>query len=259
MTTQAPGTTVTAPRRRPWLPLAIVLGVLVVLVALFFLADTIVRGVAQQRVQSEIEQHLPSNVRADVDVSIGGASVIAQYLTGSFEEVRLSAPKTTVDGIPLNVEVTAKGVPVDQTKTIQDVRATIALDATATQQVANAAGLSGTITLGTDAIGYADELRVLGLTVPYDFEVQPTASADRVTLTPTSVNVDTGAFGVVDLSGAATALLQNDPPSICVAQYLPKGTVLDELVVTPSKATAKLSSTSLRLDAASLQDLGTCS
>src|SRR4051794_32520597 len=115
-------------RKRPWVPVVIVVGALVVLVGVFFIADSVVRGVAEQRVSAQIEQNLPDNVNADVAVSIGGTSVIAQYLTGSFETVVLSAPDARVDGVPIDVKVTADGVPVDTSKTIGKVIATVSVD-----------------------------------------------------------------------------------------------------------------------------------
>src|SRR5665213_2507164 len=55
---------------------------IVSLVALFFIADGIVRAYAEGRVASEIEKSLPENVSGDVSVHIGGLSVIQQYLSG---------------------------------------------------------------------------------------------------------------------------------------------------------------------------------
>ena len=245
-------------RRRPWLPIVIVVGVLVVLVGAFLIADAIVRGVAEERVATQIEQSLPDNVDADVAVSIGGASVIAQYLTGTFEHVDLRAPDASVDGVPLDLRVSADRVPLDPEQTIGRVVATIRIDAAGAADLAKTAGLPGTLTLGDDEIGYAGEATVLGFTIPYDFSVAPTTTADRVNLMPTSVNVDTGLLGVIDLRALVTGFLQGDPPSICVAQYLPEGVDLDGLAVTPEAATATLTSTTLRLDEASLQTLGSC-
>ncbi len=245
-------------RRRPWVPIVVVIGVIVVLVGAFLIADTIVRGVAEDRVAAQIEQSLPEGVDADVAVSIGGASVIAQYLTGTFEHVDLRAPGASVDGIPLDVRVSADAVPLDPKQTIGRVVATIRIDADGAAALAKTAGLPGTLTLGDDEVGYAGEATVLGFTIPYDFSVAPTTTAERVNLMPTSVNVDTGFLGVIDLRALVTGFLQGDPPSICVAQYLPEGVDLDRLVVTPEAATATLTSTTLRLDEASLQTLGSC-
>jgi hypothetical protein len=245
-------------RRRPWVPIVVVIGVIVVLVGAFLIADTIVRGVAEDRVAAQIEQSLPEGVDADVAVSIGGASVIAQYLTGTFEHVDLRAPGASVDGIPLDVRVSADAVPLDPKQTIGRVVATIRIDADGAAALAKTAGLPGTLTLGDDEVGYAGEATVLGFTIPYDFSVAPTTTAERVNLMPTSVNVDTGFLGVIDLRALVTGFLQGDPPSICVAQYLPEGVDLDRLAVTPEAATATLTSTTLRLDEASLQTLGSC-
>lgn len=245
-------------RRRPWLPIVIVLGVLVVLVGAFLIADRIVRGVAEDRVATQIEQSLPENVDADIAVSIGGASVIAQYLAGTFEHIDLRAPDASVDGVPLDLRVSADAVPLDPEQTVGRVVATIRIDAAGAATLAGTAGLPGALTLGDDEIGYADEATVLGITIPYDFSVRPTTTAERVTLMPTAVNVDTGLFGVIDLKALVTGFLQGDPPSVCVAQYLPEGVELDGLAVTPEAATATLTSTTLRLDEASLRTLGSC-
>jgi hypothetical protein len=245
-------------RRRPWVPIVVVIGVIVVLVGAFLIADTIVRGVAEDRVAAQVEQSLPEGVDADVAVSIGGASVIAQYLTGTFEHVDLRAPGASVDGIPLDVRISADAVPLDPKQTIGRVVATIRIDADGAAALAKTAGLPGTLTLGDDEVGYAGEATVLGFTIPYDFSVAPTTTAERVNLMPTSVNVDTGFLGVIDLRALVTGFLQGDPPSICVAQYLPEGVDLDRLAVTPEAATATLTSTTLRLDEASLQTLGSC-
>ena len=245
-------------RRRPWVPIVVVAGVIVVLVGAFLIADTIVRGIAEDRVASQIEQSLPEGVDADVTASIGGASVIAQYLTGTFEHVDLRAPGASVDGIPLDVRVSADAVPLDPKQTIGRVVATIRIDADGAAALAKTAGLPGTFTLGDDEVGYAGEATVLGFTIPYDFSVAPTTTAERVNLMPTSVNVDTGLLGVIDLRALVTGFLQGDPPSICVAQYLPDGVDLDGLSATPEAATATLTSTTLRLDEASLQTLGSC-
>jgi hypothetical protein len=245
-------------RRRPWVPIVVVIGVIVVLVGAFLIADTIVRGVAEDRVAAQSEESLPDGVDADVAVSIGGASVIAQYLTGTFEHVDLRAPGASVDGIPLDVRVSADAVPLDPKQTIGRVVATIRIDADGAAALAKTAGLPGTLTLGDDEVGYAGEATVLGFTIPYDFSVAPTTTAERVNLMPTSVNVDTGFLGVIDLRALVTGFLQGDPPSICVAQYLPEGVDLDRLAVTPEAATATLTSTTLRLDEASLQTLGSC-
>ena len=55
---------------------------IVVLVVLFFVADGVVRAYAENRVAAEIEKNLPDDVKGDVSVHIGGASVIQQYLSG---------------------------------------------------------------------------------------------------------------------------------------------------------------------------------
>ncbi len=89
------------PARPRWLKtlLRIVIPVVVV-VLLLVVADAVTRAVAEQRVAAEIEKNLPDTVKAGVTVHIGGFSMLAQFLEGSFSDVDLVAPHATVNGAP---------------------------------------------------------------------------------------------------------------------------------------------------------------
>ena len=106
----------------------IVAGVVVAIAVLLVIADVVVRNIAEQRVAEQIEGKLPPGVDGEVDVSIGGFSVIAQYLTGTMDRVELSAPELTVEGAPLDVDVALQGVPVDFASPIALVDATVVAD-----------------------------------------------------------------------------------------------------------------------------------
>ncbi len=75
-----------------------VVAVVAALAALVVVADVITRNVAEARFAEEIEANLPDGVEGDVGVTIGGLSVIAQYLSGTMQHVELSAPNSPSRG-----------------------------------------------------------------------------------------------------------------------------------------------------------------
>jgi hypothetical protein len=249
-----------APRKRHrgvWAMLWIGIA-LVALVVLYFVADGIARAYAEGRVKSEIEQNLPDFVSGDVTVHIGGTSVIAQYLSGSFEKVELDAPKLTVQGIPLSASVVANGVPADLTKPVSDLAGTITISQSSINSLLRLPGATGDLTLGEGTIKYDGTTQVLGLSIGYTVTVVPTADGESILLKPTKAEVTTGG-GNLDLSRLLGTVVGSKPLSVCVAQYLPKGVTVDDVTVKPGAATIHLSAHDLVLSQETLATKGSCS
>ena len=246
------------PRRR-WLRILLwVLIPILVLVVVFFIADGVIRAYAEARVKSEIQKNLPDFVTADVSVHIGGTSVIAQYLSGSFDRVELDAPKLTVQNIPLSASVVASGVPVDLTKPVTDVAGTIRISQSSLNSLLHIPGATGDVTLGSGNLQYDGTTSVLGLQVGYRVTVEPTAAGGTILLRPTKADVTAGG-GNLDLSQFLGTVLGSKPLSVCVAQYLPKGVQVDDVTVQPGVATIHLNAHDLVLSQATLATKGTCS
>jgi len=253
--------------RRPARRLLVTLLVLLVLVGVFFAVDAGLRSYAQNRVADEIDAGLPAGVTGDVDVTIGGTSVIVQYLTGSFERVELTAPALSVNDVPASVSIVATGVPTDTTQPIEFVDGTIDLDQAAlnsllqtalTDADADPAARDAELELGTNQISYAGELSIFGLSIGYQATATPSVTADSLVLTPTDAQVTSGA-GSVDVSGLVDLALGSTPISLCVAGYLPQGVTLSDVQTTPERARITLESSTLTLTEQSLTTLGTCS
>ncbi len=239
---------------RVWITItAIVVG----LIAVVVVVDVVARGLAEQRVAAEIRSNLPEGVEGDVDVSIGGFSVIAQYLSGTVDQVTLTAPELTVDGAPLDVTMVAQGVPVDLASPVRELDAVIEADEDSINQLVSVAGIDSGVTLGDGTVGYDGEVDLLGFQVSYSVTAQPTAAGDSVLLEP--VNVEVGAGGsVIDVSGIIERLGIGDPFTVCIADRLPQGLELDAITVTPGVARVELSGQDIALDSASLQQTGSC-
>lgn len=253
-----------ARKRRGVAALVISLALVAGLVVAFFIVDAGLRSYAEDRARTEIGNNLPDGATGDVDVSIGGVSVIAQYLAGSFDRVELDAPKFAIGGVPAAVRIVAAGVPVDRTKPVRDVTGTVDLGEASVNALLAAGGTTtdsttdAELTLGTGEVSYSGTFPLFDFELGYEATATPSASADSLLFTPTAAELTSG-FGVLDLSRAIPLILGQDPLSICVAQYLPDGVTLTGVDVTPDRARVKLESSTLMLTRQSLTTLGSCS
>ena len=248
-----------APRRRnraarAWIT---VLVILVMLAGLLVVADLVVRNIAEQRVAEQLEQNLPAGVEGDVNVRMGGFSVLAQYLAGSMDRVELAAPELTVNGVPVSVQVDARDVPPALDGPVGRATATIEADEAAINALIEVPGVQGDVVLGADAVAYSDTVRLLGLPIEYTVTARPTAAGDTVLLEPVGVEVGAGG-GSIDVSGLVDRLLGDDPVTVCVAQYLPAGVEVQQITVEPGTATVTLGAVGLSFDEQSLSTLGSC-
>jgi len=229
----------------------------VLIVALFVVADSVLRSYAEGRVASEIEKNFPSDVSGDVTVHIGGLSVIQQYLKGSFDTVQLDAPKLTVNGSPVDASVVASGVPVDSSKPVKSITGTLGVSQASLNKLVQIPGATGDITLGSGVLGYDGRIDLLGLPVGYTVKTKPQAAGSTVLLQPVSASLKTGA-GSVDLSRLLNAVTARGPFPICAAQYLPKGVDVSGITIVPGQATVRLTAQDFVLDEATLRSKGSC-
>ncbi|MDO9395882.1 MAG: DUF2993 domain-containing protein [Herbiconiux sp.] len=251
-----PAASAVSPRRRrrwPW----VLLGALVILVVAVVIADNGFRGYAQSAAETQIEAQLPENVEGDVTVRIGGFSFLAQLVTGSFDEVQLDAPALSVDGVPLEAHATAQGVPTDLTKPVESIRASASIDQDAVNDIIDIPGDSALV-LGTGDVSYEGTLSLFGFSLGYTVTGAVTAEGDSVQIAPTGVTLAQGAGNLdIDLDQVLGSLA-DDPISVCVAQYLPEGTEVESLDITPGRATATLTARDFVVDEQSLRTFGTC-
>jgi hypothetical protein len=248
------------PRRRPgWLkPLLWTVGSIVVVLVLLVVADAVTRAVAEQRVAAEIEKNLPSSVQADVQVHIGGFSVLAQFIEGSFESVELDAPHATVNGAPLSASIHATGVPADFSKPVQSATGTLSISQNSLNTLVTIPGAKGDITLGDGVIGYDGTIDLLGLPVDYTVSATAKAAGDTVLLTPGKATVSAGS-GNVNVTRLIQALTANGPFPVCTAQYLPEGVKVTDITITPRHATVTLSASDFVMNEEFLHSKGSCS
>ena len=239
----------------------IIVGVLaILLVVAYFLVDNGVRAFAQDRAETEISNRMPTSVTGDVTVAIGGTSVIAQFITGSFDQIELTAPNLTVDGVPASVHVIARDVSTNTAKAIGSLDATLDLDQNALNQLVQASGTApadAEMTLGDGSVAYTGTAALFNFNVGYSAIATASATGDTLNFTPTEVTVTSG-VGDIDATPLVNLILQQAPIGVCVASYLPGGVELSGVDISPERARVTLESSSLRLTAQSLTTLGSC-
>jgi hypothetical protein len=250
-------------QRRPrGLIALIVVGVLLILlVVAFFAADAALRSYAEDRIEGEIRDRLPSGVSGAVDVRVGGASFLVQYLSGTLEQVNLDAPDLAVNGLPMAVSAVATGVPVDTSQPIEGVVGTVRLTEEAVNDLVAASGVADVpadIRLGDGEVGYASSFRVLGFDLEYDVTAEPRIQGDSVVLTPTGAEL-TSAPGGLDLGGVLGDNLGSFAVPVCVAEFLPTAMTLTGLGVSTDRLDATLEATDLMLSEQALESRGSCS
>lgn len=241
--------------RRLWIVLLVVLAVLAALAVAIDLAS---RPFAEQYVEDRIESSLPEGVQGNVDVQIGGLSVIAQYLSGRFDEVDLASTALTVGGIPLQADVHLEGVPVDQTRPIRSVSGKVLLDEEDLDALIAAQGNPGHVRLTGGNVEYTGTTQILGLVdVDYLVITRPELSGGRLQLSPLKARLGNGAIDI-DI----TALLPVVAPgglSICLAENLPDTLAVDSLVVGNGAVAARFSGRSVLVTEEGLARRGACS
>jgi hypothetical protein len=231
------------------------------LVAAFYIVDAGARSYAEGIIKQEISDNLPDTVTGDISVSVGGMSVIAQYLSGSFDRVALTAPALVIDGVAASVHVVATRVPVDQNKPVGNVRGIVNLDQTALNDLLRrsqaADAPDATLVLGDGEVRYSGSISVLGFPIGYEATAAPTAVAGSLLFTPSSAKL-TGGGGTLDAGRLLSLIAGQQPIRACVARYLPEGVTLTGVKVTPDRAQITLESSSLLLNRTSLTTVGTC-
>lgn len=190
-------TSTRSPRRRVGCVVGTVLALLV-LVGGPLLADRVTRGLAEDVAADAVRQQTGAT---GTDVTVAGFPFLTQLISGTLDDVRLSADALTLRGLPLtDVDATATGVTVREPRGAEQVRVT----ATATTAALES--------LLRDRTGWDLALRVEGESLVAEGQVAGLPAAVTLTVAPA------GTAGLtVDVQSASLAGLTVD------ADVLPDG------------------------------------
>ncbi|UFS60037.1 LmeA family phospholipid-binding protein [Subtercola endophyticus] len=246
-------------RRRP---IAAVLVALVALVLVVFIGgDIVTRAFVEARIRTGIVAQLPDGLAGDVNVRVGGAPMLLQFVSGSFTQVTVVSKGMLVRGIPFQSTVVVSNVPFDPAKPISRVTATVSLSDEAATALSALPG-AVTVAFGDGTIVY----RMPGQTTTGAPESAATAEtttsaattsgAATASVTP-AVSAD-GTSVVLATKGSPTDADQAASVSVCIAKFLPAGIHLTSITPTVGSLSMTVEGDNVSFSRSALAVAGTC-
>lgn len=248
--------------RRAAIALGVSAAVLGLLVVAAVVADGAVRGAIRGEVADRVRAVLELDPEHPVEVAIAGRSVLWQLATGRFERVDVDAGEISAGDLTGSLTMSATGIPVDSTQETERIDARFVV---AEGDVAAIAGaLSGAsiqdVALDDGQIRFRSTLDLLGFPLDVGVGLLPAAADGALTFTPASLvlgeeELDLESFAQ-QFGGLGDGLLSAQ--SVCVAEHLPSGLMLEEVVVEDDALVIDLGADDVALDGPALSERGTC-
>lgn len=235
-------------RRRRWPLLIVVIVVIAVLIGAWFAGDAIARTVVGDKIRADVTERFGLDANHPIDVELEG-SVLAQLITGTLNEVVVSADDVPLGGVSGDLLLAAKGVPIrDEDAPMDAAAATVTLGQPALQEaLAASAGIPrGTVLLNAPELVLLTSVPLGGFPLELGIGLVPTPGegeqAGQLMLDPSSASLGdvvlTAAQLREQLGGVADAILQ--PLRVCVAERMPEGIALSGVVVQGTGVTGSL-------------------
>ncbi|KHK99031.1 hypothetical protein LK09_07220 [Microbacterium mangrovi] len=257
-------TTDTSPRRRRW-PWAVALLVVIgLLVAAWFIADSLARGLVTTAVRTAVIQklHLPADQPVDVDIE---GMVIPQLIGGTFHDVRVASDDVPIGDTAADVAVQLKDVEYRGATPGKMSAGNATVTLTEAQLRSLATGIHGidpsSIGLKEPDVTASTRLSLFGASIEVGIGLKPSAKSGALVLTPASFTVGSATLNASDLAGRFGSLADpiTQPRSICIADKIPAGVTLTGVRVSGATLVADFAiDGDLAVDAA-LQQKGSCS
>jgi hypothetical protein len=250
-----------APRRRrvwPW----VLLGVVVLLALAAVAADALVRGIAEKAIAQELGSALEVPADTDVEVRIGGGSVLLQALGGSLDRVDVAVDDLTLGTLTGDLRLVAEGVPFDAASPTRELRVRYAIPESALAALTpEIAGVTiDDVALDGQEVVASGGATVFGAALELGLGLTPSAVDGELAFEPTSIRIGGDRLTAEQLranpifGGLADTLLQ--PRRVCVADQLPAALTVTGLEVAGSELVATLEASDAALGR--LADNGTC-
>lgn len=235
-------------RRRVW-PFVVAVIVVIALIVGAFIADAAVKAYAQDQIKQKVVAALGVDPTTQVDVKIGGGSVLFQALSGKLSTVDITG---------------AKDVPLDQSAPLNKLAITYRVSEKNVSVLASE--LSGmqldSVTLKAPEIVANATFKVFGFGIPVGLGLTPSASHGQLDFTPTSILVSGQKFtskqllSTPGLGSLAKQLLKQQ--TFCVAQYLPKALTVTSVKVVGHELVMMISGDGAALGGSAFSTKGSC-
>ncbi|HKT57172.1 MAG TPA: LmeA family phospholipid-binding protein [Microbacterium sp.] len=251
-------------RRRRWPWLVALLVVAGLLVAAWFLADSVARDVATSAVRTAVIQklRLPADQKVDVDIE---GMVIPQLIEGTFHDVRVASDGVPVGGTTADVTVRLNDIEYrgDTPGKMASGSAVVTVGQQQLRSLLDGAdGIpASSLVLRAPHVTASTKVTVFGTAVPIGIAMTPTAKAGALVLRPDSFTVGSARMTAAALSGRFGSLVDGitRSRSVCIANRLPAGVSLTAVKVSGASLVADLAiDGDLAVDSA-LQQKGSCS
>jgi len=251
-----------APRRGR--RIALVAVILIVLLAVAaVVGDVLARRAVADTAASSIREALSLPADHPVEVDVAGWAVLPQLIGGSLDRLDIRSDDVAFGDLNGDVDATLEGVPASGSGPIDAGRATVALDPDSVSTLVAARSqvpIDG-VTLDPPLVRVNTSVDVLGLTLAAGVGIELGAADGAIELTPSEVTAGGTTISAADVEdrfgSVAEGLLA--ARSVCIADAVPQGLALTDVVVTADSLDASFDLAPTFLSDPAQQETGVCS
>lgn len=250
-------------RRRGWVIALIVAASVIVLgIVAFVVAEAVAQDYARGYVRERVVEVLNLPGDAEVDVDLGGGSIILQALAGRVDQVDVDVPEASFGELSGAVRFHAEGVPLDETAPVDVLRVDFAIgadDLTALGQGGDDPA-APTFEFADGEVRLSSELALFGATIPLSLTLEPSAADGDLVLTPTSITLGSETFESGDDDSFVGQLLAGlfQPQNLCIAGSVPRALVLTDATIDDTELVLAFTGDGAAFGGSELSTPGTC-
>jgi hypothetical protein len=244
--------------------LIVILAVVVVLVALFFVADYFARQYATNYVRQHVASSLGLSSDAPVAVDLGPGSLLLQAATGHIDTVTITVDPLTLNGLTGSAALTAHGIPLSTTVPVTSLNGEVRIPAATIRKaiagVPSLASYKPKVTIVKDHVDVAATISILGFPQRLGITLTP-----KVTKGKPGLSIDAVTFDGTHISAAqldqflpGVAGVLHTGVSLCIADQLPRSFLLTGISFRGQNLVSTFSGNGVELNSASLAQKGTC-
>jgi uncharacterized protein YpmS len=248
-------------RRRKWPWLVVLLVVVALLVAAWFVLEAIARSVVEKVVRDQIVSRLELPEDQQIDVDIAGA-VLPQLIVGRFDDVAIASDDVPLEGLSADVAVRAKDIAIRGDMGWTSGTAQVTFD---TEQLRGLLSRiegfpADAVVIDPPQVAFDTQLELFGATFPLGVGLAPRAEGGDLVLTPQTLRLgdaEVAADVLIDQFGALARTVVRDW-NICVAEYLPAAVTLTGVRVEGEALVADVDVDSAILGDPAAREPGSC-
>lgn len=254
---------ISRPKRRWGVTVAIVLiAVVVVLGVVAVIAESLARQQATTLIADQVRSSLQLEADHPVDVTIEGASVLLQAISGRLDVITVEVSDVAFGELVGDLSLTATKTPLDTTQPTEKVQAVFRV---VEADVAALAGFLGgaainDVQLNDREVQFQTSFSFFGVDFAVGIGVTPSVVDGQLAFTPSSVVLGEERLETADLQQQFGALVEPllATQQFCVAQYLPVDLALTAVQVGDEQLVIVFGADNVALGGPGFSTFGTC-